>query len=1154
MKSPGKQPDRSRREHDPACWCGNEGLKPFSDDYRRCAQCETLVLRRPPKGDVSRVQDEEKDLYGKNYYLTRLPKEHGYPDLGARARLDLPERCIYWLRTVLKYKLPPARVLELGSAHGGFVAMLRDAGFDATGLELSPWLAKFARRTFDVPTLVGPIEDQKIRAGSLDVIAMMDVIEHLPDPLGTMRVCLKLLKPNGLLAIQTPHYLAGKTLEELTLLADRFLEQLKPDQHLYLFSQQSIREMFHRLGADFVVFEPAIFAHYDMFLITGCRPLPVFAPEEIQQALTVTPGGRVVQAFIDLDDQVRDLRTRYTESESDRAARLQVIHQQGQRLTELEAEVHRWLEETKKYSAQAQQTESLRAELNDQVSRLIEKNKQATARMNGLQTELEQERSKSESLAHEKQAQQSVFAKEKLDLLGQLDKVRHDLAAIEADRTRMSADIAESANHLARLQTEVGNLETERGLAQARLTELQQRLETSEADRAARLENIRQLEQLLGESERDRAARLGVIQTQGAQVASLHVRLTELQQRLESSEADRVAHGEEINKQQRMLEEADSKHKRLQAEMSYSKAHAGTMQATLQQLGHSHTYRVMRALGLWRSLDRSITAAAGSGSIAPRPTSDGPQKTLRRVVVDLTPVLPGADNGGAKLVAMELVRHLAQLAPSCEWVLLTSEKGHADLASLDSHNVRRVCVGGDDARIPETSRRPPGGLSRLGKRFKSSSRRSLLRELSPDIVFCPFTTARFFDPRVPMVTIVHDLQYLAYPELFSQKERAHRDQEFRNVCRFATRVICMSDYVRGTVLQHGTVDSPQVTTIHISLFHRLADSRTVKDADVLSRYGLHAGRFLLYPANYWPHKNHEMLLTAFGMYRARHPESDLKLVCTGGLSARREELQEAGARMGLDGQLILTEFLPNEEFAVLLRTCRAMVFPSLFEGFGMPVLEAMAVDKPVLCSNVTSLPEVVGDAAVLFDPRKPTEIVQAIEQVESDPELVGQLIQRGRNRLTAFDDATGMARRYLHVLQDALNEGNHLTPALHGVFSDGWTGERVTVTHNPSSAQRYLEMTLYAPDWLPSETLSIRLASLGRERPQTHVIKRGQTVTLRHRLPAVGGALEIQVRPTFQPQVHRLGADTRILGCLCRSCRILAPDEMVELFAEVPQA
>jgi hypothetical protein len=230
------------------------------------------------------------------------------------------------------------------------------------------------------------------------------------------------------------------------------------------------------------------------------------------------------------------------------------------------------------------------------------------------------------------------------------------------------------------------------------------------------------------------------------------------------------------------------------------------------------------------------------------------------------------------------------------------------------------------------------------------------------------------------------------------------------------------------------------------------------------------------------------------------------------------------------------------------------VFPSLFEGFGMPVLEAMAFGRPVLCSNLTSLPEVVGDAAVLFDPRKPGEIVKAIEQVESDSELVAQLIQRGQDRLAAFTDAAGMARQYLQVIQDAMDGGHQFAPALHGVFSDGWTGERITVLHDPSETQRYLEMTLHAPSWLPSETVSVRFSSGGGNGAQVHVIQREQTVTLRHLLPPASGSVEIQIHPTFQPQAQQMGADTRILGCLCRSCRILSPDETVELFAEVPQA
>lgn len=93
-----------------------------------------------------------------------------------------------------------------------------------------------------------------------------------------------------------------------------------------------------------------------------------------------------------------------------------------------------------------------------------------------------------------------------------------------------------------------------------------------------------------------------------------------------------------------------------------------------------------------------------------------------------------------------------------------------------------------------------------------------------------------------------------------------------------------------------------------------------------------------------------------------------------------------------------------------------------------------------------------------------------------------------------------MARRYLQVIQDALTGDNHFAPAIHGVFSDGWTGERVTVLHGPSDAPRYLEMTLHAPPWLPCETISVHLASPGDDSSETHAIKREQTVTLRHRL------------------------------------------------------
>ena len=225
-----------------ACWCGNADLVPFSPGYARCPVCETLVSAEMPVADIAHVVDEDRDFYGREYWFSYQQKHLGHPTIMDRARSDLPERCLYWLQALLKYRRPPARVLELGSSHGGFVAMLRWAGFDATGLEISPWVVDFARETFDVPVLTGPIEDQSIEPASLDVIALMDVLEHLRDPAATMRQCLRLLKPDGILLIQTPCYPEGSTYEEMAARSEQPFEILQPGEHLYLFSRRSIRK------------------------------------------------------------------------------------------------------------------------------------------------------------------------------------------------------------------------------------------------------------------------------------------------------------------------------------------------------------------------------------------------------------------------------------------------------------------------------------------------------------------------------------------------------------------------------------------------------------------------------------------------------------------------------------------------------------------------------------------------------------------------------------------------------------------------------------------------------------------------------------------------------------------------------------------------
>ena len=302
-----------------------------------CVSCGTLVSRFHHDRDVARVTSDDSDLYGRDYWFGHMENDLGFANIYQRARTDLTERCLHWLKTLLKYRVPPARVLELGSAHGGFVATLKWAGFDASGLELSPAIAQIARTLFDVPMLEGPAEDQKIPSGSLDVIALMDVLEHLPDPVATMRHCIDLLTPDGFLLIQTPKFPEGCSFDDLTRDGDRFLEQLKANEHLYLYSERSVRQFFAELGLESLVFEGALFSHYDMFFVASRRPLAPIDLQVQEERLLATSGGRLVLALLDLHAQVQGSVSRavFEEIEADRAARLQIIERQGEQLGQL---------------------------------------------------------------------------------------------------------------------------------------------------------------------------------------------------------------------------------------------------------------------------------------------------------------------------------------------------------------------------------------------------------------------------------------------------------------------------------------------------------------------------------------------------------------------------------------------------------------------------------------------------------------------------------------------------------------------------------------------------------------------------------------------------------------------------------------------------
>ncbi|MDR3477418.1 MAG: class I SAM-dependent methyltransferase [Gammaproteobacteria bacterium] len=309
------------------CWCGNDSLSAFSAEYLLCKSCHTLASFPGLINNTTTVVNDDEDFYGKNYWLNHQSDELGQADIFKRARNDLSERCLYWLRSLLHYKLPPAKLLEIGSAHGGFTSLLQNTGFDASGLELSPFIAEFAHKTFDIPMYVGPIEEQAIPDGSLDIIILMDVLEHLPDPVVTVRKCLSLLKQDGILVIQTPAYPARATHKQLVKKQHPFLNMLQPQEHLYLFSVDAMQPFFKKVTSEalHVYFEPAIFAHYDMYMVVSREKVVKNSQAQIDDFLSQSAKTRFVQSMLDIAGERDRYIKLYQQADADRIARLAII-------------------------------------------------------------------------------------------------------------------------------------------------------------------------------------------------------------------------------------------------------------------------------------------------------------------------------------------------------------------------------------------------------------------------------------------------------------------------------------------------------------------------------------------------------------------------------------------------------------------------------------------------------------------------------------------------------------------------------------------------------------------------------------------------------------------------------------------------------------
>jgi glycosyltransferase involved in cell wall biosynthesis len=293
----------------------------------------------------------------------------------------------------------------------------------------------------------------------------------------------------------------------------------------------------------------------------------------------------------------------------------------------------------------------------------------------------------------------------------------------------------------------------------------------------------------------------------------------------------------------------------------------------------------------------------------------------------------------------------------------------------------------------------------------------LMNRLPVDVLHHPFTVLEPLNLRIPSVLTFWDMQQEFYPEFFTRREMRLRKYAYRASTKQARRIIVSSEFTRKCLVERYGVN-PEKTDI---VYTGYGDEyRPIKDDAILyvvrHRYRL-PDEFIYYPAALWPHKNHCVL---FDAVRLVHDRYGLKvnLVLSGMSTGRGSELRAEILRRGLEGMVTVLGYLPYEDLPSLYNLATMMVFPSLFEGFGIPLLEAMACGCPVVCSRTTSIPEVVEKAALLFDPQSAEEIASAIFKVWNDIDLRGKMRLAGLKRAGMFDWRE-TARRTLAVYEKA---------------------------------------------------------------------------------------------------------------------------------------
>jgi glycosyltransferase involved in cell wall biosynthesis len=369
-----------------------------------------------------------------------------------------------------------------------------------------------------------------------------------------------------------------------------------------------------------------------------------------------------------------------------------------------------------------------------------------------------------------------------------------------------------------------------------------------------------------------------------------------------------------------------------------------------------------------------------------------PWRAPLHVVVDLTLLLPAGMNGGIRPGLFELLaawRRREGGRVRVTW--LTNTWTHGDLAPLRLTGDRAFCIKVLEGRDPDRASLQPGDVVQLDPPD------DLVEQLSPDLFYAPLCEELRSCGSVPALVLHADLLHRDFPASLAPAEVARREAFFSENLRRAAVVQTISHFSARRLAECYGLDSGRIVVTYLPV-HRERETAWQASAEV--RTWLQDGPYWLYPANFWIHKNHSALLAGYGRYVEQAGAGAWRLALTGHDDESARMMLAAAPKAG--GRWRFFGHLPTGDFVALLRGAAGLVFPSHYEGFGIPVLEAMAVGVPVLVSRAGSIPEVCGDAAAYFDQIDATGIARGLAKFEADPASRAILRRRGLRRAAEF--------------------------------------------------------------------------------------------------------------------------------------------------------